>query len=107
MKVADSAGLTSETEYEFDVAAAREDGVWTFDDPEDPGQDTAVFDADRDEYLSAGQLSISADPTYGPGPHQEFGARDGDSALRIRVGKIAWTDAPVVDTGRRSWSPRT
>lgn len=98
VKIWDKAGLTSETEYEFDVATAREDGVWTFDDPEDPGQDTAVFDADRDEYLSAGQLSFSADRTFGPGPHQEFGARDGDSALRTRVGKIAWTDAPVVDT---------
>lgn len=97
-KVADAANLTSDAEYEFDVATAREDGVWTFDDPDDPGQDTAVFDADRDEYLSAGQLSLSADLAFAPGPHQEFGARDGDSALRVRVGKIAWSESPVVDT---------
>lgn len=99
-KVADKSGLTSDAEYEFDVAAAREDGVWTFDDPEDPGQDTAVFDADRNEYLSAGQLSLSADALFEPGPHQEFGARDGDLALRAQGSKIAWSESPVIDTTR-------
>jgi hypothetical protein len=97
-KVADSANLTSDAEYEFDVATAREDGVWTFDDTEDRGQDTAVFDADRNEYVSAGQLDLSAGALFEPGPHQEFGARDGDSALAARDTKIAWSESPVVDT---------
>jgi hypothetical protein len=97
-KVADKANLTSEAEFEFDVAAAREDGVWTFDNIDDPGEDTAVFDADRNEYVSAGQLVLSEDPLFSTGPHQDFGARDGDSSLAARDSKIAWTDAPVVDT---------
>jgi hypothetical protein len=98
-KVADRAGLTSDTDYEFDVAAAREDGVWTFDNLDDRGQDTAVFDADRGEFISAGDLNLSASGVqYEPGPHQEFGARDGDDAMVARDTKIAWTDAPVVDT---------
>jgi hypothetical protein len=98
-KVADKSGLTSDAEYEFDVATAREDGVWTFDDSDDRGQDTAVFDADRGEFASAGQLNLSASGVlYEPGPHEEFGARDGDDAMVARDTKIAWTDAPVVDT---------
>ncbi|WP_245605803.1 LamG-like jellyroll fold domain-containing protein [Promicromonospora kroppenstedtii] len=97
-KVADKAGLTSEADFDFDVAAAREDGVWTFDNADDRGEDTAVFDADRNEYLSAGQLSLSTTPVFSVGPHQEFGARDGDSALTARGSKIAWSEAPVIDT---------
>jgi hypothetical protein len=99
-KVADKANLTSDAEYEFDVAAAREDGVWTFDNAEGRGEDTAEFDADRNEFLSAGKLNLSSasDSLFEPGPHEEFGARDGDDALVARDTNIAWTDAPVVDT---------
>ncbi|PFG43377.1 concanavalin A-like lectin/glucanase superfamily protein [Isoptericola jiangsuensis] len=98
-KVADKSNLTSDAEYEFDVAAAREDGVWTFDDSDNRGQDTAVFDAERGEFLSAGQLTLSETGVlFAAGPHQEFGARDGDSALVARDKKIAWSEAPVIDT---------
>lgn len=96
-KVADKANLTSDAEYEFDVATAREDGVWTFDNPDDPGQDTAVYDVDRNEFLSAGQLEVSSGATYAPGPHEEFGARDGDRSLVVKDTKIAWSESPVID----------
>ncbi|MBL0888714.1 LamG-like jellyroll fold domain-containing protein [Myceligenerans indicum] len=98
VKVADAAGHSATTEYEFKVATAREDGVWTFDDPDARGVDTSVYDAERNEFAPAGSLSFpSTGVDFVTGPHGQFGARDDDEALRTRVGKIGWTDSPVID----------
>ncbi|MBE1875987.1 LamG domain-containing protein [Myceligenerans pegani] len=97
-KVADAAGHSAKTEYEFKVATAREDGVWTFDDPDARGADTSLLDPDRDEFAPAGDLNFKEDTQFAMGPHAEFGARDDDEALVARAAKMAWTDAPVIDT---------
>lgn len=99
VKVADAAGHSAATEYEFRVATAREDGVWTFDDPDNRGMDTSVYDADRDEFAQAGDLNLtSSGVEFAAGPHAEFGARDDDGAMVARDEKVAWSDAPVIDT---------
>ncbi|RPF23071.1 concanavalin A-like lectin/glucanase superfamily protein [Myceligenerans xiligouense] len=99
VKVADAAGHSASTEYEFRVATAREDGVWTFDDPDSRGADTSVYDADRDEFAPAGDLNLtSSGVEFAPGPHAEFGARDDDDAMVARDENVAWSDAPVIDT---------
>ncbi|WP_460708006.1 hypothetical protein [Myceligenerans halotolerans] len=99
VKVADAAGHSAKTEYEFRVATAREDGVWTFDDPDSRGADTSVYDADRGEFAQAGDLNLtSSGVEFAPGPHAEFGARDDDEAMVARDEKVAWSDAPVIDT---------
>ena len=94
-KAIDASGLWSDAIYEFDVAAAREDGVWTFDDPENPGEDTSV--RETNELAKAGDLSVSG-TGWATGPHTLFGARDGDVALDVQGTGKAATVTPVIDT---------
>jgi hypothetical protein len=98
VRVADAAGHTAKTEYEFKVATAREDGVWTFDDPKARGADTSVYEPERDEFDRAGTLNFKDGTLFTTGPHAQFGARDDDEALVSRAAKVAWTESPVIDT---------
>lgn len=85
--------------HEFDVAEAREDGIWTFDEGASPSEDRSVRTAG--EATGAGDLAVTG-PTWVQGPHGLFGARDNDLALRFDrdAAQDAVTEAPVLDTSQ-------
>lgn len=82
----------------FTVAIAREDGIWSFDDLDDPGKDVSVKDSG--EQAPAGSLIISSVDHSEEGPHGAFGARDDDFALAFSgsLDEDVHTEAQVVDT---------
>ena len=82
----------------FTVATAREDGIWSFDDLDDPGKDVSVKDSG--EQAPAGSLIISGVDHSEEGPHGAFGARDDDFALSFSgsLDEDVHTEAQVVDT---------
>lgn len=97
VSVWDLAGNAStDSEYNFDVATAREDGVWSFDT-----RASSIRDDSREQpgEAGAGPLTV-VDPTWVPGPHSVFGSRDGDWAMGFN-GKSsqAYTQSSVFGAG--------
>lgn len=93
----DMAGnISPTTTYKYDVAVAREDGVWSFD-----GRSATVPDEtkkDAGEANPAGQLTVTAG-SWANGPHLDFASRDGDYALNLNgTSTFGATKAPVFDT---------
>lgn len=84
----------------FTVATAREDGIWSFDDLDDPGRDVSVKDAGEKE--PSGALDLSGVSASAQGPHGVFGARDDDYALNFAgtSDEDVHTAAQVIDTGQ-------
>ncbi|WP_143054973.1 LamG domain-containing protein [Nocardioides luteus] len=82
----------------FTVATAREDGIWSFDDVDDPGRDVSVKDAG--EQTPAGSLVLDGVDHSVKGPHGAFGARDDDYALGFSgsADEDVHSEAQVVDT---------
>jgi hypothetical protein len=82
----------------FTVATAREDGIWSFDDVDDPGRDVSL--KDTGEQSPAGSLELGGVDHSARGPHSLFGARDDDYALEFSgsVDEDVHTQAQVVDT---------
>ncbi|KQQ94605.1 hypothetical protein ASF62_11085 [Leifsonia sp. Leaf325] len=79
------------TEYAFDVASPEEDAIWKLDE----GAGTTAADTGNAE---AGPLKV-AGPTWAAGPHELFGSRSGDKALKFDgVDDYAYSGAPVLDT---------
>jgi hypothetical protein len=88
----DVAGNKTETTYRFRVAQAKEDAIWSFD--EGAGAEAA----DSSGRGTAQTMKLSASGLWADGPHEMFGSREGDHALRLDgVNDLGWT-GPVVDT---------
>ncbi|MDF0513908.1 hypothetical protein PX701_09785 [Agromyces sp. H3Y2-19a] len=90
VKSVDRAGNKSDpVSHTIDVAAPQEDAVWMLD-----GSTANTGPVD------AGSLTVTGmtAPTWVPGPHQLFGSRDGDKALKFDgVDDAAVSGGPVVD----------
>ena len=88
----DRAGNSTSRQYKFTVATPREDGIWAFDE----GIGTTAYDSVP--MGNSAKLSSSSD--WGTGPHDLFGSRPGDKALKLpgTPNHAAATTAPVVDT---------
>ncbi|WP_250445762.1 LamG-like jellyroll fold domain-containing protein [Actinotalea sp. C106] len=93
----DKAGnISASTRYTYEVATAREDGIWTFDSNENPAPDESF--KDDGEADPAGDLKISG-ATWVEGPHTLFDSRLEDWALDFDgVNDAAATESPVFDT---------
>ncbi|MGC5167092.1 LamG-like jellyroll fold domain-containing protein [Luteimicrobium sp. DT211] len=93
----DKAGNVSASRtYTYEVATAREDGIWNFDTKANPVPDTSR--KDTGEANPAGDLTVSG-ATWVTGPHTLFDSRDGDWALNFDgVNDEAFTESPVFDT---------
>jgi uncharacterized protein YndB with AHSA1/START domain len=93
----DRAGnLSAGTRYSFEVATAREDGIWTFDSRKSPVLDQSSKDAG--EAARAGNLNVTG-ATWVTGPHTLFDSRPGDYALSLDgVNDSAVSESPVFDT---------
>ena len=94
VRVTDKAGNTSElTEYHFDVATAREDGIWSFDSRGSSIRDESPSASGGAD--GAGAL-IVVDPTWMEGPHTLFGSRAGDWAMGFNGSSSqAYTESSV------------
>lgn len=88
----DKAGNQSPTvTYAFDVAAAKEDGVWMLD------EGAGATAADTSGVGVAKSLAISG-AVWSTGPHELFQSRPGDGALLFDGVDDAAETAPIVDT---------
>ncbi|WP_236120818.1 LamG-like jellyroll fold domain-containing protein [Cellulomonas palmilytica] len=82
----------------FEVATAREDGVWSFDTRTATVPDEALSVAG--ELSTVGPLTV-ANGSWVTGPHTLFDSRDGDFALRLNgTSTEAVSQAGVVDTAK-------
>lgn len=92
----DKAGnVSATTSYKFDVAAPKEDAIWTFDDV----SQEEMTAADTAGVGTAKPLAFEGEAAWTTGPHELFGARDGDGALELDgAGDYAATSGPVIDT---------
>ena len=88
----DAAGnVSTVTTYTFDVAAAREDGVWMLD------EGIGAVAADSAGASPARNMHISG-AEWTTGPHDRFGSRPGDGALLFDGANDHAATAPVADT---------
>ncbi|GAB3163621.1 hypothetical protein GCM10027059_18210 [Myceligenerans halotolerans] len=93
VRAKDKAGnrTTTARVYQFQVAEAREDGIWTFDE-------TSGSVAGDSAGQDAGDLTISG-ATRADGPHFEFGARSDDRSLSFDgTNDAAVSEGPILDT---------
>ena len=99
VSVTDQVGNTSIGQvHRFEVATAREDGVWSFDTRTSTIPDEALSVAG--EVGTVGPLTV-ANGAWVAGPHTLFDSRDGDFALRLNGSSTeAVSQAGVVDTAR-------
>lgn len=89
----DRAGnISTRTAYTFDVASPKEDAVWAMDE----GSGSAAADTGL---KGAGPLTISGAGWVG-GPHELFGSRDGDTALKFDGVDDVASNAPILDTSK-------
>lgn len=97
VRAVDRAGnLSTGTRYTFEVATAREDGIWTFDSRKSPVADHSTREAG--EAARAGDLVVSG-ARWVPGPHSLFDSRPDDYALDFDgVNDAAVSQSPVFDT---------
>jgi hypothetical protein len=92
----DRAGNRSDVprEHRIDVAYPQTTGLWRFDE----GTGTTAFDASASKMPR--DLTLGLGATWGDGPHEAFGSRTGDNALRLDgVDDRAYTST-VVRTDR-------
>lgn len=88
----DAAGNVSQVAtYEFDVASAKEDAVWMFDEG---AGDTAADSSG----VGSPQNFVFDGPTWDIGPHQLFASRQGDGSLLFNGETDEATTAPIIDT---------
>jgi hypothetical protein len=92
----DRAGNVSNTAtYRFEVAAPQATGIWRMDE----GAGTTVADGSWVRVKSP--LTLTDGPVWTDGPHELFGSRAGDHALRLDgIDDRALTAGPVMDTSR-------
>ncbi len=98
VRVYDRANQNAQGTYEYDVATAREDGVWTFDGKTKNVSDQSVQDAG--EAGKSGYLRFAVAPSWTTGPHTLFQSREGDFAPVFDGDDEAVTDSPVIDSSR-------
>ncbi len=92
VRTADAAGnLSPILTYTFTVAHLEADAVWMLD------EGTGTTAADTSGRGEAKSLTVSG-ATWLAGPHEEFGSRAGDKALRFDGVNDAATSAAIVDT---------
>ncbi|WP_460709141.1 LamG-like jellyroll fold domain-containing protein, partial [Myceligenerans halotolerans] len=81
--------------WHFDVAYPQANGIWKMD------EGTGTVASDSSAAMVPQDLNLRGGASWGPGPHELFGSRDGDHALVVDgIDGRAFTDAPVVQTDK-------